>query len=296
MPLSPVFTQHLEAVLQQQLHRPVRILQSDTITGGHINKTWLLQSDAGDFIIKINDAVQFPFMFAGEAAGLRLIASTHTVATPQVIATGEYMGIKNRFTYLILERITTGTPDARSMQLLGQQLAALHRHSAPQYGLSEDFMSFFPQSNAFHDTWPAFFIQERLQPMVKRATDAGRLDACDLRNFDTLYKKLDELVPGEPPALVHGDCWSGNCMVNTQGIPYLIDPAAYYGHREVDICMTQLFGGFSQPFYEAYQEVWPLQKGWEQRMGIWQLYPLLILNLFGPDYQQQLRETLKKYV
>lgn len=137
---------------------------------------------------------------------------------------------------------------------------------------------------------------ERLQPLVKLAYDSGLLDGQDARRMEILYKKLPEILPVEPPSLIHGDLWSGNYMVGNDGNPCIIDPAVYYGHREMDIAMSKLFGGFSPEFYRAYNEEYPMVKGWEKRVELNQLYPLLVhVNLFGEGYNRQVRQILKDY-
>jgi fructosamine-3-kinase len=132
--------------------------------------------------------------------------------------------------------------------------------------------------------------------LVYKAKERQLLDTADVEAAETLCGRLPELVPEEQPALLHGDIWSGNYLVTESGEPAVFDPSVYYGHRETDLAMTRLFGGFDQRFYSSYQESWPLQAGWEQRVPIFQLYPLLVhLLLFGGQYRGQVTEILKKF-
>ncbi|HVW59709.1 MAG TPA: fructosamine kinase family protein [Puia sp.] len=286
MPFPPAFITHL----QDHTRAPIR--KVTRIHGGHINRTYRLTTPGGPFLIKVNSAVHFPDMFAMEAKGLRLLADSHTVSTPSVLAQGNWEDL----TYLLMEWIEPGEETPAIYELLGRGLAALHRHSALRFGLEWDHRSWMTQSNTFHDSWPDFFIQERLAPTLSKALERGNLTAEDRHNFEKLYPRIRQLFPEEPPALLHGDLWKGNCIFAADGHPYLIDPNVYYGHREMDIAMTYLLGGFDPVFYHAYNEQFPLEKDWQQRIDLCNLYPLLILTVFGPDYRDRLRRALKKYI
>jgi protein-ribulosamine 3-kinase len=152
------------------------------------------------------------------------------------------------------------------------------------------------QHNTFHNRWINFFIQERLERQVRLARDRGNISSADVSAFERLYKKLEEIFPETKPSLVHGDLWSGNFMINENGLPSLIDPAVYYGHPEVDIAMSTLFGGFADSFYETYNQSNPLEKGWQQRLDYYNLYPLMIhVNLFGESYLRAVRRIIQKF-
>jgi fructosamine-3-kinase len=157
-------------------------------------------------------------------------------------------------------------------------------------------MGALPQSNCRHDDWISFFIEERLEKQVRLAQNSGLLERKDINRFERLYTLFDTLIPKEQPSLIHGDLWGGNYLCSTAAEPYLIDPAAHYGHRESDLAMTTLFGGFSTEFYTAYHEAYPIEKGWEGRLDLYNLYPLLIhLNLFGPSYHGSIRIILQRF-
>jgi len=174
----------------------------------------------------------------------------------------------------------------------------MHKNTAGHFGLDRDnYMGSLPQSNKMHERWSDFFIEERLQPMVQMAADNKLLTGNDVTSFERVYKNLEGLFTEEDPSLIHGDLWRGNYLIDQSEKPYLIDPAVSYGHREFDIAMTTLFGGFSDGFYNAYNETFPLAKGWEGRVDLWNLYPLLVhLNLFGSGYLGEVRGCLRRYL
>lgn len=233
-------------------------------------------------------------MFMRESEGLAAIGATQTIAVPRVVLQGNY----DDESYLILEWIETTRTTPQASRLLGKQLAAMHRHTHKQFGFDADnYMGSLVQSNRRLGTWATFFIDQRLQPMVKTAVDRHLLTLQDVARFEQLYLNLGNFFNEEPPALIHGDLWGGNYLIGAGGKPYLIDPAVSYGHREFDIAMTTLFGGFGREFYEVYTEHFPLAEGWQQRIALWNLYPLLLhLNLFGSGYLGQVRESLNFYL
>lgn len=249
---------------------------------------------AGDryFFAKINSAELFPHMFPLEAEGLKLIRRSGSVTVPGVLG----FGVAADQQFLLLEWINAGSDTPQAQEQLGIQLARLHRQTSPMFGLEYDnYIGTLPQVNTYNSSWIDFFIESRIQPLVELSVykGMGGMELVDL--FDALFEKLPNLYPAEPPALLHGDLWSGNFMV-TNNNPVLFDPAVYYGHREMDLAMTTLFGGFTSEFYDAYAAEFPLEKHWQERLDIWNLYPLLVhLILFGPAYLPQIKSTLKKY-
>ena len=294
MALDQAFLLHLQQLLRQKalIGENTVIREVTRIYGGYINRTYRLTSTETSFFVKVNSAPHFPHMFASEAAGLQLLADSRTVSIPAVIAHGQWEDL----TFLLMEWIEPGQENAGTFQLLGHQLAEMHRHSALRFGLDRDHTAWLTQSNTFHDNWADFFIEERMQPTLRLAMEKGYLDTNDLHSFEKLYPRVAELFPDEPPALLHGDLWKGNCLTAADGRPYLIDPVVYYGHREMDIAMTLLFGGFDETFYSEYNSHFPLAPGWKDRMDLCNLYPLLILTVLGPDYRDQLRTSLGKYI
>lgn len=268
-----------------QLLRPVH--------GGSINKCYQMGYGEARFFLKVNSARQYPGMLRAEAEGLRTIADTHTIKVPLIIDVFETQEEQ----VLVLEWIESGPNTSSSQESLGRSLANLHSHTNDHFGLEYDnYMGSLPQSNTMAVSWSDFFIKQRLKPQVELGQRSGVLSKEILSLFDSLYQGLDGLSPAEKPAFIHGDLWCGNYMISSQEEPVLIDPAVCYSNREADIAMTMLFGGFQSLFYEAYNEVFPLEPGWEERLDLWNLYPLLVhLNLFGV-YLSQIKAILTKYV
>lgn len=271
----------------------LKIAGAQALSGGDISQVYCLQTTRGRLVVKINSCNGFPDMFKKEATGLQVIGLTNTVAVPAVLLTGKLqLG-----SYLLMQWISPGFATTAAMQKFALQLAQMHGHSAAGFGFDDDnYMGALYQRNKWKPTWSSFFIEERLQPMLKMAVDKRELSKNDTDRFEELYKKLPGLFTEEKPALVHGDLWTGNFIISTDGKPYLIDPAVSYSNREFDIAMTTLFGGFSSSFYDAYNNAYPLQPGWKQRLALWNLYPLLVhVNLFGGGYAIQVRECVRRF-
>lgn len=270
----------------------IRILSG--VSGGSINQCYRLACGEERFFLKVNSAESFPDMFEKEVKGLELLRNTSTISVPEVIGTGEHDGTA----FLILEWIDVGKNDADAQTRLGASLARLHRTTSSSFGLNHDnYIGSLPQSNRNHSNWKDFFISERIEPQFMRAVDKNLISDRLQRDFPRLLNRLAQFYQEESPSLIHGDLWSGNYLISSDGTPYLIDPAVYYGNREMDIAMSTLFGGFSDVFYRSYNEAFPLQAGWEVRLGLWNLYPLLVhVNLFGSSYVPQLEQVLKLYV
>jgi len=283
--------QSLQLIEQKLL---TAVITSTAVAGGSICQAYCLQTGNGKYFIKANSKVKFPGMFKAEAAGLALIKGKSGIRVPQVLLCDD-AGDEG---FLLMEWIDTKRPTPAASEELGRNLANLHKISADHFGLDHDnYMGSLPQSNKMHGSWGRFLIEERLQPMVKMAITKRMLNNADAVNFDNLYKNLPGLFNEEAPSLIHGDLWGGNYLVDANESPYLIDPAVCYGHREFDLAMTTLFGGFSSEFYGAYNESFPLAKGWEGRVDLWNLYPLLAhLNLFGMGYLGQVRDCLRRYL
>jgi protein-ribulosamine 3-kinase len=291
--IPPEISQYLTSWFQQEISPSTRIISSVALGGGSINEAYHVETSHGHFFLKFNLAKRYPGMFAAEASGLAILKNTECIQVPNVIHnsdTGEY-------SFLLLDFIRSRLPGADFWHLFGQQLARLHQKTSPDFGLDHDnYIGSLRQSNNHHLRWTDFLVEERIQPQVKMAFDGRLLDNHDLRRLELLYKKLPEILSVEPPSLIHGDLWSGNYMVDADGNPCIIDPAVYYGHREMDIAMSRLFGGFSPEFYRSYNEEYPMEKGWEKRVELNQLYPLLVhVNLFGGGYSRQVRQILMGY-
>ena len=283
----------VEQLLSDKFKQPVEIKRTVPVSGGSINDAYKLDTDAGLFFVKKNSASLFPGMFAKEKAGLEILAATNTVGVPKVVGLGQ----KDDTAFLVLDYIESAARQPAFWEFFAERLADLHRHNADHFGLDHDnYIGSLPQSNRKHDKWPDFFREERLEKQVKMARDKGQIGTEIVRAFERFYLKLPELFPEEPPTLIHGDLWGGNYMVGEKGEPVIIDPAVYYGHREMDLGMSQLFGGFDRMFYEAYERHYPLEKGWQQRMDYCNLYPLMVhVNLFGSGYVGSVRAIIEKF-
>ncbi len=262
--------------------------------GGCINPGGKLTTISGVFFLKWNNAEQFPAMFEAEANGLRMLDNVKAIYIPNVIGT-EDDGISQ---FLLLEFVEQSAPKRDYWKKLGNQLAELHRASNIKFGLDHsNYIGSLKQVNNPHESWVQFFIHERLEVQLKIAADKGVADSKIQKSFEKLYLKLPSLIPKEQPSLVHGDLWSGNLIVNKNGDPCLIDPAVYYGCREMDLAMTRLFGGFPGQFYDEYHNTFPLLKGYQDRIDLYNLYPLLVhLNLFGLQYHHDIVSILNSFI
>ncbi len=262
------------------------------ISGGCINYTGSILTKKGSYFIKWNNSQEFPEIFQKEAKGLDLLRMG-ILRVPEVIDVFE----GNEYSCLLLENIQSAVKSKDYWTQLGEGLAFQHKIPSEIYGLEyNNYMGSLPQINSTSQNWLEFFISNRLKPQVKLARDNNLIDSKVSKDFDSLYTKLDNVLYVDPPALVHGDLWNGNIMSDNHGFPVLIDPATYYGNREVDLAMTHLFGGFEHQFYEAYRSNYPLIGDLESRIDIYNLYPLLIhLNLFGRGYLGQILSILKRF-
>lgn len=275
---------------------PVRTVRP--VGGGCINNAQCLQTDQATYLLKWN-ARPLPRMFLVEAAGLKLLGSTNTVRVPAVLAATEVAA--NCPAYLILEWLE-GPPDSArraDQAMLGTQLAALHQASTSDYGLDHDnYIGSTPQYNGWEADWVRFYRDRRLRPQIELAQRNGLLPATRRQRLERVLERLDQWLGGveRRPALLHGDLWGGNVIVGPGGRPALIDPAVYYGDREAELAFTELFGGFSAHFYQAYQAAWPLAPDYADRRDLYNLYHLLNhLNLFGESYGAQVDAIARRY-
>lgn len=291
--LSDELKKSVESLLSAKTGTNVLITESKAMGGGCINEAFTLKTTAGKFFIKYNSASAFPLMFEKEAEGLKILAKTNTISIPEVIGTSE----SGKTAYLIIEYIESGIQGSCFWTDFGTKLASLHRNTNDYFGLETDnYIGSLEQSNKKHPDFIEFFIEERIEPQLEKARNKGEFSQSDTRYFNSFYKSLHNIFPLEKPALIHGDLWSGNFMITNDGSPCLIDPAVYYGHREADIAMTQLFGGFQPEFYHAYNLEWPMEKDWQKRIDIFNLYPLLVhVNLFGRSYASQVLRIIRQF-
>lgn len=275
------------------------IVERRRVGGGDVNDAWRMVDARGRALFVKHRPGAPGGMYHAEADGVRWLAEAGALPVPEVVAVLDGEGDEDRPRALVLGWIETGATAGDFEERLGRGLAALHRAGAAGFGFGADnFVGPLPQANASCPTWAEFYWRRRLEPLVRRAADAGLLDASLVRGFGALAARLGELCgPPEPPARLHGDLWRGNVHVGPAGEPWLIDPAAYGGHREVDLAMMRLFGGFGVRCFSAYEEAWPLAAGHSERVALYQLYPLLVhVLLFGGSYVGSLRSALGRYV
>jgi protein-ribulosamine 3-kinase len=281
-------------MLRRSISDSLSILNYSPASGGCINNGGRLTTAHGSFFIKWNNALRFPGMFEAEAKGLKILAEPNIIDIPRVINTGECGGLQ----YIIMTYVDQRAPSSEYWKIFGEQLARLHHTTTTKFGLDHNnYIGSLPQANNFHSSWIDFFIQRRLVPQIDLAVKSGAIGTSMGKKFTDLFNVLPSLIVEEKPALLHGDLWSGNLMINEDGLPSLIDPAVYYGSREADLAMTQLFGGFNSTFIDAYHQTFPLSGGFEERIDLYNLYPLLVhVNLFGGSYVNQVQSILKRYV
>lgn len=268
------------------------ILKINRLQGGDINEVFDIQTLSRRYVLKLNEKDRFAQMFNIEARGLNLLAK-NGVFTPEVIDSFD----EDDHQFLVLAYIETERPTVNFWKNFGHSLAKLHRGSQDYFGLQEDnYIGSLGQVNAYKDTWETFFIENRIQPLIKKAFDLELLGSRHIKQFDAFSTAFDTLIPKERSSMVHGDLWSGNLLCSSQQSPVFIDPAVYYGHREMDIAMTKMFGGFDKTFLDFYNDVYPLEKGWEQRLAIHNLYPNLVhLILFGRSYLGGIESVIKNF-
>ena len=261
------------------------------LSGGCINQAYRISGrDGRHFFAKLNDARKLP-MFAAESAGLEAIAATKTLRVPQPIT----HGAAGQHAFLVLEYLDlSGSGNAR---LLGEQLAALHRMQAPQFGWQQDnALGETAQPNGWSSDWVSFWRERRLGFQLDLAACngyGGKLQEMGRRLMERLPEFFDGYLP--VPALLHGDLWGGNHAYTADGTPVIFDPAPYYGDREAELAMTELFGGFDQDFHTAYHAAWPLETGYPMRKMLYNLYHILNhANMFGGGYVRQAGDMMQR--
>jgi len=283
------FWDEIDHAIREASGEPVNITDRRTVGGGSINETWHLHGDTRSWFVKLNSASRLD-MFEAEVHGLEAMHRTRTIRVPQPLVTGSTGDIA----YLVLEYIQLGSTMDR--HLLGEQLAALHRTSRLNFGWDiNNTIGSTPQDNTSSNSWIDFFAEHRLDYQLRLARSNGYLGKVQelgeqvMESFPALF---DNYAP--VPSLLHGDLWNGNCAGDPDGQPVLFDPAMYYGDREADLAMTELFGGFGNEFFEAYSAEWPVDPGYQQRKTLYNLYHILNhLNLFGGHYRMQAERMME---
>jgi len=280
-----IIEQRISAATQQAFS----VEHSHNVSGGCINQAYLLEGKGQKYFVKLNSA-SGEEMFAAEAEGLQEMAKSNSVAVPQPIC----WGITDNQAFLVMSYFRSGI-NQQAVALLGEQLAHMHKTTQNHFGWHRDnTIGSTPQPNTYTASWVAFYREQRLGFQLKLAARngfGGALQNQGLRLMEQLEQFFTDYQP--QPSLLHGDLWSGNYAIQDNGQPIIFDPAVYYGDREADIAMTELFGGFSNDFYTAYQTSWVLDSGYSVRKTLYNVYHILNhANLFGGGYAKQAQNMM----
>ncbi|TNE69636.1 ketosamine-3-kinase [bacterium] len=272
-----------------------KILSYQGISGGDINQAIRLDfKDKGAVFVKYNANVPSD-MFQKEATALAMLKHhAQELFVPRVL---DYGVLDGGLSFLVLEFVDEKPFTSASFEQLGRGLAKLHSVTFSHFGLDHDnYIGRLYQKNEYKSSFSEFLWEMRMYPQLKLAVDSSLMDSIWLEKAFQVSKKGEDLIPNEKPALLHGDLWSGNIICSKTSGVGIIDPAIYYGHREMELAFTRLFGGFSTHFYDAYQEENPLNAGFSERIKLYQLYPILVhVNLFGGSYVRQAESIIKSY-
>ena len=281
MSMWPTIAEHISAATGT----PFSVSAEHHVGGGCISSAFRIDGNGQRYFVKVNSADQLD-MFAAEAEGLSELANAHAVRVPASVC----WGVAEHQAFLVLENLDLGGGNGKSAEQLGRSLAALHRYTRPQFGWHRDnTIGSTPQINTASADWLSFWRQHRLGFQLELAAHRGYGGSLQ-RKGEALLEVLAALFDDYHPvaSCLHGDLWSGNFAVTRAGEPVIFDPAVYFGDREADLAMTELFGGFPARFYDAYNEVWPVDSGYAVRKTFYNLYHILNhLNLFGGGYGGQ---------
>jgi len=284
---------YYEKILFLSLGQNPEIKQARLIAAGNINQGICLETSSGSFFLKTNFESD-PKIFEKEADGLKVLRTNCPLQVPEVFHLGK---VEDR-NYLLMEWISADKTNPVYWQELGMGLAQLHMATQELFGYSQNnYIASLVQINSAKSTWHEFFIENRLEPLAGKAYYEGLISLDFLKKFKKTYPIIENIFPKEKPSLLHGDLWSGNIMRGKNGSPSLIDPAVYYGHREMDLAFSRMFGGFEDEFYQSYETVFPLEPDFEERIPVYNLYPLLVhLLLFGKSYLSGIERTVNKLI
>lgn len=282
----------IDAQISQAISQSFESRDRRSISGGCINQGYRVSDGIQTVFVKLNRADQLD-MFEAEAIGLQQMREAEAIRIPKPICTG----ISESSAYIVLEWLELGGGNSRSWSEMGRNLARMHQYQkSTAFGWERNnTIGSTPQINSWTSNWTEFFTQHRIGYQLELgARNGGRF-----RNGATLLEQIPELLAGhEPkPSIVHGDLWSGNAAVMQSGEPVIFDPATYWGDREVDLAMTELFGGFPAEFYRGYEEIYPTDSGYKQRKTLYNLYHILNhFNLFGGGYESQANRMIDRLI
>jgi protein-ribulosamine 3-kinase len=283
--------QHIADRISAHTGQPFAPHAPTGLGGGCINSAFKLSDGTRTWFVKTNDAARLD-MFEAEAAGLDALAAGEAIRVPRALCTGTSEGLS----FIVMEHLALGHGRDNGWIRAGRQLAALHRNSATEFGwIRSNTIGATPQPNGWREDWVAFWREQRLGFQLELAASngyGGRLQSLG----EQLLDRFPALIDHAPePSLLHGDLWGGNLGFTPLGEPVIYDPATYYGDREAELAMTELFGGFSADFYAAYREAWPMDAGYRIRRELYNLYHVLNhLNLFGGGYGSQAQAMMQR--
>ena len=295
-----IVTETPQSALRTLLGNSVEIISTRPLHGGDINEAYLLELSDGSSVFMKKHAGHDLEFFQAEADGLDAICQTDTISVPEVMMIGTDPSCGK--VYLLMQYVRSAVQRKDFWECFGRQLARMHLASTKNlltvgtYGFSSDnYIGSNRQINTPAETWVTFYRDRRLEYQYRKAQHY--LNQADRKAMQYILDHLDHwLLEPSYPSLLHGDLWGGNYIVGCDGYAWLIDPAVYIGNREADLAMTELFGGFSSIFYDAYRETAPLEAGYEERRDLYHLYHLLNhLNLFGTGYLSSVRQILLRY-
>ena len=282
----------IAAAIGERTGVPFAALSVKPVSGGSIHHAWHLDDGLRHYFVKTGEIAAAP-MFAAEAQGLQALSSAAVVPVPTFIALGQ----TGTEAFLVLEHLELTVLDQAGGARLGAALAQLHRITGDSFGWTDDnFIGATLQQNTPHPGWPHFFGERRLRPQLQLALQNGMDRTLVTKGYGVIERIGGLFLNYRPaPSLLHGDLWSGNAAQINGGGPVIFDPAGYYGDRETDIAMAELFGGFPISFYAAYRAAWPLDSGYEARKPLYNLYHILNhFNLFGAAYLGQAQRMIER--
>ena len=284
----------IKARIEEKLGSKIKSFNS--LSGGCISDAFKVTTVEGlNYFLKYNPSISND-MFVKEANGLKELSKANAIRIPEVLSFDE--------DYILLEYIPTGSKNKNFFEDFGRNFAEMHKFTSDSFGFYEDnYIGSNPQKNIPNEkektSWVDFYFNKRILNQFQLAEKLGNSTPELRKRISNLENKIEDIIGNttEKPSLLHGDLWAGNYMVDENGNAVLIDPAVYYGHREADLGMTKLFGGFSSEFYNAYNERFPLEDGYDYRENIYKLYHVLNhLNLFGGGYYSQALSLIKFYI
>jgi protein-ribulosamine 3-kinase len=282
----------VENIVVESLGEGTKLNNFQFLYCGNFNLAALVDTTKGKYFVKWNKG-DYKGLFESEAKSMEVLRNTNTLHVPNVYGYGQLAD----GAFLMIDFIRPAEKSPKYWEHLGTQLATLHKNTNTNFGFGFDnYFGAILQKNTPMAHGVSFFIEQRLKPMVALAQAKGHLSEAQSQLFEKIYERVTQEIPNDTPALLHGDFWSGNLMVGTNGLAIMVDPSSYYGLREAEVAYTGLFGGFDKLFYQAYQEAFPLEPGFKDRIDLYHLYPLLVqVCQFGGGTVQTIANILAKY-